>query len=68
MIKSKLAACLALALVGGSVLMGCSGAPADEQKPVQAGDGSQKPVAAGATGAGAAATGNAQQSGAAKPQ
>jgi len=68
MTKSKLAACLAIALVGGSILMGCSSTPPEESKPVQAGDGSQKPVATGATGAPAAPAGNAEKSGAAKAQ
>jgi hypothetical protein len=68
MTKRKWGACLALALVGSTVLMGCSGSPAEEQKPVQAGDGSQKPVGAGATGGAPSPAGNAEKSGSEKAQ
>jgi len=53
MTKVKQALGLALLLAAVSVVVGCS-APVEESKPLQAGDGSQKPTASGATGAGGA--------------
>ena len=44
---------LGLLLAAASVLVGCSSSPAaQETKSMKAGDGSQQPVATGATGAG----------------
>lgn len=54
MTRVKQALALALMLGGTCIFVGCGSPPADETKPVQAGDGTAKPTAAGASGAGGA--------------
>lgn len=65
MTKKKQAIGLTLMLAVTSILVGCSSHPAEETKPMQAGDGSQKPTAVGASGAGTstAPAANASSSG-----
>ena len=55
MAKIKQAVCLVLAVGACSILIGCSSPPAEELKPMQAGDGTSKPVAGGASGGGGGA-------------
>lgn len=57
--------CLIAVVFSSTALFGCNSAPIEESKPMQAGDGSQKPVAAGATPSGGAPAAGATNKGSA---